>query len=86
MENVRIKLDYQIEFILNEHEAKALDALAGYGIDSFLKVFYDRMGRHYLQPHEIGLISLFNKIKSLREPIAQIDHLNKEIRAIKLKP
>jgi hypothetical protein len=32
-------------------EAKALDALAGYGADGFLKVFYEHMGRAYLQPY-----------------------------------
>lgn len=56
-------------FLLDEEEMRALDALTGYGIDPFLKVFYEKMGAHYLKPHEEGLRSLF---KSVREAIPRI--------------
>lgn len=49
---------------LNEMELRALDGLAGYDVDAFLKVFYEKMGKHYLQPHEAGLRSLFARIRS----------------------
>lgn len=58
----RIELDVALK--LNESEVRALEALAGYGIKPFLEVFYKHMGRHYLQPHEAGLRSLFETIKS----------------------
>lgn len=48
---------------LSEAEIGALDALAGYGVDEFLKVFYERMGRSYLEPHEKGLRSLFGSVR-----------------------
>lgn len=47
---------------LTESEARALDALAGYGVDSFLEVFY-KLGRAYMEPHEGGLRSLFCAIR-----------------------
>jgi hypothetical protein len=47
---------------LTESEAAALEALAGYGDDAFLKVFYKEMGQSYLKPHEAGLRSLFRTI------------------------
>lgn len=62
-----INLDVSIK--LNESEVCALDALAGYGADEFLKVFYEKMGRHYMEPHEAGLRSLFNTIRSELKPI-----------------
>jgi hypothetical protein len=49
---------------LSEVEMRALDALIGYGIDPFLEVFYKHLGKHYLQPHEAGMRSLFKTIAS----------------------
>lgn len=45
---------------INEQELMALDALRGYGIDTFLKVFYEHLGTSYLKPHEDGLRSFFS--------------------------
>ena len=60
----KAQIDFAIRFNLTVTEAKALEALVCYGIDSFLEVFYAKMGKAYLQPHEKGLISLFEKIKN----------------------
>ena len=54
---------------LTEAELRALEALVGYGDGPFLEVFYKHMGRHYLQPHEAGLKSLFAVIRSDLAPI-----------------
>jgi len=48
---------------LTETEAAALDAITGYGVEPFLKVFYAQMGKHYLQPHEAGVKSLFDTVR-----------------------
>ncbi len=53
----------QITIVLSEDEAGALDALAGYGTDAFLKVFYEHMGKAYLKPFEAGLRSLFDSVR-----------------------
>ncbi len=54
---VRLIVDTVATIELNGEELKALDALAGYGVDSFLKVFYQHLGKSYLEPHEKGLRS-----------------------------
>jgi hypothetical protein len=48
---------------LTEDEVGALDALAGYGADAFLKHFYEKLGKSYMEPHEKGLRSLFQGIR-----------------------
>lgn len=77
----RILLKAEIHFVLNETEAKALDALAGYGTDNFLKCFYTHMGKAYLEPHERGLRSLFEKIKDLAKPIDEIEAMRKKMQS-----
>ena len=49
---------------LDEQQLGALDALAGYGDEAFLNVFYAQLGRAYLQPYEKGLRSLFATIRT----------------------
>ncbi len=65
------KIEAQFTLQLSEDEAGALDALAGYGADAFLKVFYKYMGEHYMRPHEAGLRSLFATIGGLRYGLQQ---------------
>jgi hypothetical protein len=50
-----VKIETQAELILNDSELAALDALFGYDMDVFFKVFYREMGRVYLEPHEQAL-------------------------------
>jgi hypothetical protein len=56
-------VELNINLALTEIEARALEAITTYGTDSFLKVFYEKMGRHYLEPHEKGVRSLFTTIQ-----------------------
>lgn len=58
----RPELGLEIVIRLNESEARALYALAGYSIECFLETFYEQMGKAYLQPHEKGLRTLFAAI------------------------
>lgn len=53
----------KIQLELTEIEAQALIAIAGYGSKSFLEVFYKFLGKHYLSPHEKGVVSLFETIR-----------------------
>jgi hypothetical protein len=67
-------VDLQITFTINEVEARALEALVGYSDEAFLKTFYEKMGRHYLQPHERGLLSFFATVRaSLHGPLQRVD-------------
>ncbi len=65
----RPKVGVDIDFRLNEDEARALDALAGYGFDQFVAVFYKQMGDSYLKPHAEGLRTLFESIRRELPPI-----------------
>ena len=57
------QMDFQVTLKLTEIEARALEAIVGYGAKEFLNCFYEHLGKHYLQPHETGVISLFSTIK-----------------------
>ena len=62
----------QIKLDLSEVEARALGAIACYGSEEFIKVFYEYMGKAYLQKHEDGVHSLF---ATIRDELPQ--HLDK---------
>lgn len=69
------KIDLNICLEMNEEEARALDALIRYDVDEFLKVFYEKIGKSYLEPYEKGLRSLFT---TSREPLSMwLDRLEK---------
>jgi hypothetical protein len=61
----RPMVDLKVQLELNYHEIAALDALAGYGLKSFLDVFYEKMGESYLKPHEEGLKTLFETVRKV---------------------
>lgn len=58
------KVEVTATMTFNEKELQALDALVGYGDDSFLEVFYKHLGKSYMQPHESGLRELFASIRA----------------------
>lgn len=66
LRKIAVVIDTQVELILSEQEVLALGALCGYGIDTFLRVFYKELGESYLKPHEAGLRSLFAAVDSCR--------------------
>ena len=71
---------FAINFELTIKEAKALEAIAGYGVDAFLEVFYPKMGKHYLKANEDDFRALLVKIQSsLPNEIAKIDAAEKAI-------
>lgn len=47
---------------LNEGALRALDAMAGYGADAFLRAFYVKLGTSYMKPFEKDLRELFRTI------------------------
>ena len=61
--------DFTATITLNAAEAKAFDALIGYGPKGFLEVFKKHLGASYMEGNEAGLISLF---ESMRGPIAEL--------------
>jgi hypothetical protein len=59
------KVEVTATMSFSEAELRALDALVGYGSDAFLKVFYEKLGKHYMQPHEAGLRTLFESVRGV---------------------
>jgi hypothetical protein len=53
---------------MTEGELRALTAIACYGADAFLKVFYERLGKAYLGPFEQDMRALFGRIAHTVEP------------------
>lgn len=61
---VRTKVEITATITFTEGQLRALDALVGYGDDAFLKAFYVKLGKHYMQPFERDLRDLFTQIRS----------------------
>lgn len=71
-------MEFTVLMKLTEGEARALDALVSYGHKAFLEVFYEKLGRHYMQPYEKDLISLFDSIHSnIPKHLQKIDKARK---------
>ncbi len=83
--NANVKLDFEVNFTLNETELRAMDALVGYGFESFIKVFYEKLGKAYMEPHVAGLEAMFQKVEALRPAIYEIDGIRKAAIEVKKK-
>lgn len=69
---------------VTEVEMRALDALAGYGDDAFMKVFYEHLGEHYMKPHDAGMRSFLKSVRS--EIPCVLQRINKARHAFKEHP
>lgn len=58
-----LNMDVRVHLELTESEARALDGIFGYDVERFLKVFYEKMGRSYVEKHEAGVRSLHKTIR-----------------------
>lgn len=74
----KVDVDLTFHIVITEAQMRALDALAGYGTDEFLKCFYEKMGKAYLEPHEKGLRQLFDSINSMTGHLSASDDLRKQ--------
>lgn len=70
---------------LTEGEARALAAICGYGPKEFLEWFYRNMGKHYLQPFESSIPTLFQKARGLDHAVKQVDEARKAIKLLEVK-
>lgn len=62
------RLDVHVTFVVDESEARALDALAGYGDDAFVNAFYETLGKAYMEQHEAGLRKFLSSIRDVLNP------------------
>ncbi len=80
----RATVYFSAKIILDEPALRALDAMAGYGADNFLKVFYEKLGRAYMEPHEAGLRSLLTAIKrQIPKQLHVVDEARRLLEGIK---
>lgn len=70
--DVRARLDVFCTFTVNEDEARALDALSGYGDDAFVNAFYEKLGQAYMREHEKGLREFLKTIRGIVGPAMHI--------------
>lgn len=61
----RPDIGLRVVFSISEEEARALDALVGYGDDEFIKAFKERLGEAYLRNHENGLREFFVSVRKI---------------------
>lgn len=80
------KVLFEIGIAFTEGEARALDGLTGYDMDAFLRVFYEHLGKSYLQPHEAHLRTLFEKLRAeLRPALSKVDELRKHLNPMRVR-
>jgi hypothetical protein len=72
-------VSFKVTIELTENEARALDAMACYGADNFLNVFYKHLGMAYMEPFDDDLRALFEKIKVIRPAIYDISEARKKL-------
>lgn len=80
--SLKSELDLQITVKLEMTlaEARALNEITKYGSKPFLEWFYRNLGKHYMKPHEKGLISLFDTIdKDLQQKLYDADKIIKVV-------
>ena len=74
----RPNVNLDLTFRINEAEARALEDLAGYGDDNFIKAFYEKLGKCYMEKHEAGLRSFLCSVRSFLPPqLAALDEARK---------
>ena len=69
----RVKLSAEAVIVLDEEEMAALEALASYGDEAFLRVFYANLGESYLKPHEAGLKRFLASCRSFAHIVERAD-------------
>ena len=80
-----IKVEMSVRLTLTEEEAQALHNLPAYGTDVFLEMYYSRLGKTYLEPHEAGLRSLFEKARRLAVPLQRSEDVRKKLSEFEVK-
>lgn len=63
VKQAKVEAELTVLLELNESEVRALAGIFGYNVDAFLSVFYERMGKSYVEPHEAGVRSLHQTIR-----------------------
>lgn len=52
-------VEFKVVIELTENEARAWDAIVGYGWEAFEKIFKEHLGKHYMQPYTADAKRMF---------------------------
>lgn len=83
---VKTKVDFKITMEFAENEARALEAIIGYGFKPFIEMFYKNMGSHYLKPYEQSAKAIFEKRQEINFQLYNIEKIREAAKSIKLNP
>lgn len=79
-------VEFKINIELTENEARAWDAIVGYGFKNFIEVFKKNLGSHYISPYEKVAEKMFNDTRQeLGFQLHAIDEVKKAIENINNK-
>jgi len=79
-------VEFKLNIELTESEARAWDAIVGYGFDAFIKVFKENLGKSYIEPYEVACKKMFEDTKrELGFQLHAIDEVKKAIKNINNK-
>lgn len=84
--NIKTKVDFKVTMELTENEAKALEAIIGYGFKPFIEMFYKHMGKHYLQPYESSAKALFEKRQEITYQLYNIEQVREAVKKLNTNP
>ena len=75
----KVSIELTVQITLNESEARALDAMLGYGPEEYISGFYKQLGRAYLEPYAHAIPGLFKSVNDqIRPAIHRVDKARDE--------
>lgn len=78
-------MEFAVNIQLTEGEARAWDAIVGYGWEAFISVFEEKLGKHYIAPYKVDAKRMFEQTRStIGMQLHGIEAAKKAIKAINL--
>ena len=72
------EISFKINLVMSESEARALEAIADYGVDAFIEAFEERLPPSYMKHHKDGLTELFKSIANeIPKHLSKVDKARK---------
>jgi len=83
---VKTKVEFKVYLELTEAEARAFEAIIGYGWEPFATFFYKSLGSYYLKPYEKAAKSLFSQRQDIIYQLYNIDQVRKAVENVNTNP
>lgn len=83
---INASVQFKVNIQLSEREARAWDAIVGYGWEAFKEVFYEKLGKSYLEPYEQEAKQMFSDTRdTIGMQLHGIDAVKKSIKELNLQ-